>query len=76
MDINAATKPSNSNVGLFHDDAPMPSAIGINDISVAVDGKADMPSNAIVNSTVIIGMAHLLVYVNDIPILSNAILLL
>ena len=76
MDINAATKPSKPNVGLFHDDAPMPSAIGIKDISVGVDGRADMPSNAIVNSTVIIGMAHLLVYVNDIPILSNAILLL
>lgn len=73
MDINAAKKPYNSNVGVFQLAAPIPSAMGNNENNVAFDGKADIPSNNNVNKTVINGIPHLLVYVNEIPIRSNAI---
>lgn len=72
MDVTAAKKPYISNVGVFQDAAPIPIAIGSNDNSVKLLGSADIPSNNNVNSTVINGIPHLLVYVRLIPILSNA----
>jgi len=72
VDTTAARNPKSSNVGLFHDAAPIPAAMGSKDRSVAAEGRAAIPSNNSVKRTVIRGMPHLEVYVRDIPMRSNA----
>jgi hypothetical protein len=65
----AAAKPKVSKVGEFQEAAAMPKAIRTRDSSVRVPGSTEEPSNNNVKSTVISGMAHLDVYVKEIPIL-------
>jgi hypothetical protein len=55
----AATNPINSNVGLFHDAAPIPKAMGSKEHSVAFEGRAFTPSSRRVNRTVMRGIPHL-----------------
>ena len=71
-DSMAAANPTASNVGEFHEAAAMPKAMGMSDSSVALLGRALLPSRISVKSTVMSGMAHLEVYVKEIPILSRA----
>lgn len=64
----AAMNPINSKVGEFHDAAAIPTAMGINESNASALGSACLPSINIVNKTVMSGMAHLEVYVSEIPI--------
>lgn len=59
VDTMAARKPIHSNVGVFHEAAPIPIAMGTKDSKAPMVGSALDPSYSMVNTTVIKGMAHL-----------------
>jgi hypothetical protein len=74
VEPRAAIKPPNLNVGEFQDAAPIPIPISSKASNAKCEGNELHPSKSTVNRTVISGMPHFDVYVNEIPILSNAIL--
>ena len=57
-DSNAHTKQTFSNIGEFHDAAPMPNAMGNKVNNVVVLGNASRPPTKTVNKTIMSGIPH------------------